>query len=290
MKLIVFVITFAVSLPLLAETTQGSLAEIPTSVQTTALLDAAGPQQREAIKSIFLVACPVTQVAGTGFLLDNGVIVTNAHVVKGCSNANAYALATDNRRVQFRKVISDEARDLALLVPTTPQGNGLKLSADTDPLPGTEISTWGYPFLFNGTTPLLSVGYVSGYRMDQSHGRITKHLILNAAINHGNSGGPLLLSRQNSVIGVVVATYVFFPPYVRQMLDELEKAVGAWYWGINLTRPDGTQQFIGGSQWQVMGLLFDQFYEKTQTMIGEAISASEVAAMIREHKQELDLR
>jgi len=284
------VLALSVSLPLVAQKTQENLTEIPTSVQTTALLDAGGPQQREAIQSIFLIACPVTQSAGTGFLLDTGVIVTNAHVVKGCSSVNAYALATDNHRVQFRKVISDEARDLALLIPATPQGNGLKLSTDRDPLPGTVVSTWGYPFLFNGTTPLLSVGYVSGYRMDQSHARVTKHLILNAAINHGNSGGPLLLSQQNSVIGVVVATYVFFPPYVRQMLDELEKAGGAWYWGIRLARPDGTQQFIGGSQWQVMGLLFDQFYDKTQTMIGEAISASEIVAMIKEHKQELDAK
>ena len=56
---------------------------IPTAVQWT--LDAAGPTQRSAIKSVFLLYCPKTQMKGTGFLLSDGLIVTNNHVVEGCT-------------------------------------------------------------------------------------------------------------------------------------------------------------------------------------------------------------
>jgi hypothetical protein len=215
------------------------------------------------------------------------VIVTNEHVIRGCTSSDAYAISPENTRVGFTLLISDEGRDLAIAVPASPQKGGLHLSSEADPPPATQVSTWGYPFVFNGTSPLYSVGYVSGYRVNISQGRSSKRIILNAAINHGNSGGPLLLGKDNNVIGVVVATRLFFPPFVKQMLDELLKAPGAWYYGFTITRRNGQQIKISPSQWQIMGMLFDQFFQKTQTMIGEAISASELAAMLDEHKKEI---
>ena len=153
---------------------------------------------------------------------------------------------------------------------------------------GSEVSTWGYPFAYSGATPLLSVGHVAGYRTDGSRGRPVKHVVVNAAFNHGNSGGPLLLAQENSVIGIVVLTMHFYPKYIKQMLDQMSGEPGGWSYGMTITREDGSQAKIQPSVPQMTAMILDEFYQKTQTMIGEAISASELAAMLNDRKQELE--
>ena len=106
--------------------------------------------------------------AGTGFLLDSGVLVTNAHVVATCNEQTLLGLTSLNRQVRFKKIIADQVRDLAILVPADDLGRGFKIAEKDNPVPGTTVSTWGFPLLYNGTSPLLSVGYVSGYREDSS--------------------------------------------------------------------------------------------------------------------------
>jgi S1-C subfamily serine protease len=54
--------------------------QVPTSVNSGLLMDAAGPAQRKSLGAIYLIVCPATG-AGTGFLLKSGVLVTNSHVV-----------------------------------------------------------------------------------------------------------------------------------------------------------------------------------------------------------------
>jgi len=60
--------------------------------------------------------------------------------------------------------------------------------------------------LYNGIQPLLSVGYIAGFRSVTKGGKTSKHLIVNGAFNQGNSGGPLMMAQNNRVGGVVVAT------------------------------------------------------------------------------------
>jgi len=147
------------------------------------------------------------------------------------------------------------------------------------------VSTWGYPLLYNGISPLLSVGYVSGFRQDNAHGPSVKHIIVNGAFNHGNSGGPLLVARNNEVIGVVVLTYLFYPPIVKQIIDSLARQ-GAGFMVGTITNPDGTTSKV--SEAQVTSKVLDEFYQKTQVMIGEAIAGSELKAMLND--KEADLR
>ena len=184
--------------PLWAQT-----AEIPTSVDSALVLDAAGPEQRKSLGAIYLIVCPGGG-AGTGFLLESGVIVTNAHVVGTCNHENLLGITAENHHISFRKVITDAHRDLALLVPSDALKGGLKLANKDNPVPGTTVSTWGYPLLYNGASPLLSVGYVSGYREDSSNGSSVKHIVVNGAFNHGNSGGPLLVAHTDEVIGIEI--------------------------------------------------------------------------------------
>jgi|SRR5271157_1653290 len=86
---------------LCAQTTQ-----IPTSVDSTLVLDAAGPEQRKSLGAIYLIVCPGGS-AGTGFLLESGVIVTNAHVIGTCNEQTLFALTAENHRIKFNKVIPD---------------------------------------------------------------------------------------------------------------------------------------------------------------------------------------
>jgi S1-C subfamily serine protease len=256
---------------------------VPTSVNARLVVDAAGPEQRKSLNAIYLIACPNVGF-GSGVLFNTGVIVTNAHVVATCTEQTLFGISTANKRVKFSRIILDRDRDLALLVPEEKLTNGLKLATKDSPVPGTTVSTWGYPFGYNGISPLLSVGYVSGYREDTRSGKAVKHIVVNGAFNHGNSGGPLLISHDNEVIGIVVLTFHFYPAEVRQIIDALSNLNSGFMIG-EVTRPDGSQQTL--SEAQITAMVLNEFYEKTQVMIGEAVAGSEVAAMIRDHSSEL---
>jgi len=259
---------------------------VPTSVDAKLVLDAAGPQQRKSLNAIYLIACPDVGF-GSGFLLETGTMVTNSHVVATCTEKNLLGISTANKTVKFSRVIKDTNRDLALLIPTETLNNGLKLSSESNPAPpGTPVTTWGYPFGYNGTSPLLSVGYVSGFReapSDDGKGKLVKHIVVNGAFNHGNSGGPLLIAQDNQVIGVVVLTYNFYPAGLKRLIDQLSAQKSGLQW--TFTQPDGSKQNV--SEAQITAAILDEFYQKTQVMIGEAIAASEVAATLKEHASEL---
>jgi hypothetical protein len=256
---------------------------VPTSVNAKTVIDAAGPEQRRSLDAIYLIACPNVGFA-SGFLLSTGILVTNVHVVATCTEQTLLGISTANKTVRFSRIIRDADRDIALLVPTEKLSGGLKLAAKDTPAPGTTVSTWGYPFGYNGISPLLSVGYVSGYRQDSSSGKAVKHIVVNGAFNHGNSGGPLLVSHSNEVIGVVVLTFHFYPPEVKQIIDMLSNQPSGFMLAT-VTRPDGTKQPL--SEAEVTGMVLNEFYQKTQVMIGEAIAGSELAAVIRAHSSEL---
>jgi S1-C subfamily serine protease len=217
-------------------------------------------------------------------LIKGDIVVTNAHVTATCNETNLVGVSTSSEQIHFSLVIKDQDRDLALLVPAKPISGGFNLATTDSVTPGTQVSTWGYPFYYNGISPLLSVGYVSGYRVVSAGGKNVKHLVINGAINHGNSGGALLPAGRTDVIGVVVATYHFYPPEVKQIIDALSNQANGFQVG-RVRQPDGTQKSI--SEAQLTSMVLEEFYEKTQVMIGEAIAVSELKNMIKDHAQEL---
>jgi S1-C subfamily serine protease len=111
-----------------------------------------------------------------------------------------------------------------------------------------------------------------------------KHIIVYGAFNHGNSGGPLLVSQRDEVIGIVELTYTFYPPEVKQIIDGLSKQ-GNGFMIAERDLPDGTKQHI--SEAQITAMVLQESYDKTQAMIGEAIAGSELAAMINEKSADL---
>ncbi|HEY2603417.1 MAG TPA: trypsin-like peptidase domain-containing protein [Thermoleophilaceae bacterium] len=150
------------------------------------------------------------EALGSGFVVDgSGDVATNAHVVTTGQGQDikradqVYVEFPDHNRVPAKIVGDDPNSDVALLkIPT----GGLKLT----PLPlgssaglivGSPVAAIGSPF---GEQQSLSVGVISA--VDRSITSLTSFDINNAiqtdaAINHGNSGGPLL-NAKGQVIGI----------------------------------------------------------------------------------------
>lgn len=142
--------------------------------------------------------------AGSGFAIDpDGKILTNNHVISG-SNKIEVVLA-DQTSYTAQIVSRDPINDLALIQISPKKKVPFLRLGDSDRLQvGQKVLAIGNPFRLNGT---LTVGVVSavGREISGENGRRMEGLIqTDAAINHGNSGGPLLDS-QGAVIGINTA-------------------------------------------------------------------------------------
>ncbi len=136
------------------------------------------------------------QSMGSGFVVsEDGYIVTNEHVARG---ATAVTVAfPDGRTFEAELVGTDAASDLALLkIDTEDELPSLGFSGSGDPIVGEWSIALGNPFgLFEAADPTVTVGVVSatGRDLTPQDGHIYRDMIqTDAAINHGNSGGPLL--------------------------------------------------------------------------------------------------
>jgi hypothetical protein len=150
---------------------------------------------------------------------------------------------------------------------------------------GETVTTWGFPLIYNGPAPLLSVGYLSGFEAIQQGDKSVKHLVVNGAFNPGNSGGPLLLSGQGTVVGIVVWRMRILAPAVQTLITGLSKSGAMISSGVSQQLPDGTMSQLG--QHEVTALVLQEFYNTVQVMIGEAISVSELKDFLREKENDL---
>ena len=138
---------------------------------------------------------------GSGFIIsDDGQIVTNHHVVAGAQVVEV--TLADGRKFDAKVVGSDPATDIALL----------SIKADVD-LPyvsfgtseemrvGDEVVAVGNPF---GLSSTVTSGIISAKARDINSGPYDDFIQTDAAINRGNSGGPLF-NNDGEVIGVNTA-------------------------------------------------------------------------------------
>jgi serine protease Do len=132
--------------------------------------------------------------SGSGFFVTSeGLIVTNAHVVKD-ENGVTVTLA-DGKSVTSTNIYADEDRDLAFVkIPGT--GYPVLRLAGVTPNPGADVVAIGSP-LSEQLTNSVTKGIVSGVR----HGDHGVWIQTDTAINPGNSGGPLL-NTSGEVVGV----------------------------------------------------------------------------------------
>jgi S1-C subfamily serine protease len=147
---------------------------------------------------------------GSGFVVDQkGEIATNAHVVTTGQNAalkranSVYVQFGDGNQVPATIVGADPNSDIALI---TVKPAGLKLQplalGDSDTaIVGQPVAAIGSPF---GEPQSLSVGVISGLNRtidSLNRFKISSAIQTDAAINHGNSGGPLV-DAQGRVLGI----------------------------------------------------------------------------------------
>lgn len=135
---------------------------------------------------------------GSGFVIDSkGIIITNDHVIKGADEIDV--TFPDGTTLVAEIVGHDAATDLAVLR-VKPQGElpVVPLGDSDTALSGDWVLAIGNPFGLGGS---LSVGIVSARNRDIQSGRYDDFIQTDAAINKGNSGGPLF-NMDGEVIGV----------------------------------------------------------------------------------------
>ena len=143
---------------------------------------------------------------GSGWVYDDrGHIVTNSHVVKG--STSVMVQFQDGRAVSAKIVGQDPSTDIAVLKVESVDGLfPIKRAPDVALHQGDRVYAFGSPFGFKFS---MSEGIVSGLGRDPnqivgSDGGFTNFIQTDAAVNPGNSGGPLV-NVEGRLVGMNVA-------------------------------------------------------------------------------------
>ena len=142
--------------------------------------------------------------AGSGFIISqDGYILTNHHVIDGAVSVSV--MTYDGKQYDAAIIGSDSANDIALL---KVKGSGMPAAilGSSDALHvGDQVVAIGNPL--GELTSTMTVGYVSGKeRAVTTDGATIDMIQTDAAINSGNSGGPLFNMR-GEVVGITTAKY-----------------------------------------------------------------------------------
>ena len=139
-----------------------------------------------------------TNSLGSGFIIDSsGIVVTNNHVIADSDEINV--ILNDGTKIKADIVGIDKKTDLAVLKFKPPRQLTAVKFGDSDKLRlGDWVIAIGNPFSLGGT---VTAGIVSAKNRDISSGPYDSYIQTDAAINRGNSGGPLF-NLDGEVIGV----------------------------------------------------------------------------------------
>jgi len=138
---------------------------------------------------------------GSAFVYDDQYLVTNEHVVSEADDV--YVRYRDSGWIESSTVATDVYSDLAVLAITEKPESATPLSfVQSEPGVGTEVVAIGNPFGLAGS---VSAGIVSGVNrtLPAANGfSISDAIQTDAAVNPGNSGGPLV-DLDGAVVGVI---------------------------------------------------------------------------------------
>ena len=144
------------------------------------------------------------QSLGSGFVIDGekGIVITNYHVIEGADKITVNF--TNETKLNAKVIGSDQKTDIAVL---ELEGELTEPIADVNfgKSDSMRVGDWvvaiGNPFGLSGS---VSVGIISAFNRDINSGPYDSFIQTDAAINTGNSGGPLF-NMQGEVIGINTA-------------------------------------------------------------------------------------
>jgi hypothetical protein len=182
------------------------------------------------------------------------------------------------------KPVIDVDLDLAFFAPLDKiNTQALPISINDDHSIGAQVSTWGFPEGYSSFAPLLSSGYIAG--IDQvpiNKDKRVRRMVINAAFNSGNSGGPLLEIETRTVIGVVVSKLAPLPSEIESALAALKK--DKTIMAFEKTYPDGTKE--QKSEAQLLEEVIQYLRSQTQLVIGHAVMTSDLKGFLKSNKIE----
>src|ERR1700751_6036960 len=138
---------------------------------------------------------------GSGFIIDaSGLVVTNNHVISDADEINV--ILNDGTKLKATLVGKDNKSDLALLRVRSEKPIKAVKFGDSDKLRlGEWVIAIGNPFSLGGS---VTAGIVSARNRDINSGPYDNYIQTDAAINRGNSGGPLF-NLNGEVVGINTA-------------------------------------------------------------------------------------
>jgi S1-C subfamily serine protease len=176
------------SLNLINESLKSEISEIKASTSE----DFSGIIE-DSLKSVVTIRTDIGQ--GTGFLISNeGFIITNAHVLSGAKAV--YILDYQQNKYAAELIGYNITFDLALLK-ISGNYNTLELGNSQDVQIGEKVIAIGNPL---GLQFSVSEGIVSAVDREGEN-KINAYIQTDAALNPGNSGGPLI-NKEGQVIGI----------------------------------------------------------------------------------------
>lgn len=246
--------------------------------------ESAGGSAGQARAGVVRVNCRATALGGTGFLHGSGRVITAAHVVDACPQAELRIVSAQGTETGVSSVRSDATVDLALIEPRAVlSGAPFKIAAASSPQLGAFVITWGYPGGYTGADPLLSAGYFSGTQEFRTpSGSVIRRWVVNAAFNGGNSGGPLISVEGGTVIGVVSSKLAPLPPHIGSILEHLARQQFGFTY--EATMPDGRK--IKVTEGQLIGEVLMYLRSQVQLVIGYAATTSDLRAFLKAHGAE----
>ncbi len=193
--------------------------ELKDKANSLGSVDITGPSEgmtpaqvyAQNVKSVVAISCRSTVsngvawgASGSGFVLtEDGYIVTNHHVIDGADRITV--VTHDETEYEAKRIGSDASNDIALLKVEASGLQAVKIGSSDQLAVGSQVVAIGNAL--GELSASLTVGYISGKDRDiTTDGTIINMLQTDAAINSGNSGGPLFNMR-GEVVGITTAKY-----------------------------------------------------------------------------------
>jgi putative serine protease PepD len=183
----------------------GTRREVSASSESSKGLTATQLYQQDSTGVVAIKAVTAEgEDEGTGIVLnDRGLILTNDHVIKGASSLTVDASGS-SKKTAGAKIVGEEANQDLALIEVDPSGLELKpltLASSSSVQVGDTVYAIGTPY---GLEETFTKGIVSALDREiaaPDGAKIVGAIQTDAALNPGNSGGPLL-NEQGEVIGV----------------------------------------------------------------------------------------